>query len=192
MPNYTYTTGRPAGNLTPAQNRPSMETNNDSISSILDVDLIGFNDNNGGYHSKSTYVVQGSNPGSAASQVVEFAKAVSGSSELFIQRDAVAAAIQMTSGTTATGVAAQSFLPGGIQIKMGSKFPAGATGSNIAINFTSQGLTNFPTAGIVAFAIANNNSRTFSVSSLTTTGFTATASSSLAAGDTFYWIAIGY
>lgn len=192
MPNFTFTTGRPAGNLTPAQNRPSMETNNDSINSILDVDLIGFNDNNGGFHSKTTYVVQGSNPGSTAAQVVEFAKAIAGSSELFIQRDAVSAAIQMTSGTTAVGVAAQTFLPGGIQVKMGSKFPANATGSSIAVNFNAQGLTNFATNGIVAFAIANTNNRTFSVSSLTTTGFTATASSPLAAPDTFYWIAIGY
>ena len=121
MPNFTYTTGRPAGNLTPAQNRPSMQTNNDSVNSILDVDLIGFNDNNGGYHQKTTYVVQGSDPGSTAAQVVEYSKSVSASSELFIQRDAVATPIQMTSGTIVSGSNGQSFLPRRNPNKVGNR-----------------------------------------------------------------------
>lgn len=186
MPNFTFTTGRPAGNLTPAQNRPSMETNNDSVNSILDVDIIGFNDNDGGYHSKSTYVVQGSNPGSAVAQVVEYSKAVSGSSELFIQRDAVATAIQMTSGTILATSNGQSFLPGGIQVKWGT---TSVNGSGV-VTYTGLGLTAFPTNTLAVVITPVSNARTYQWSTPTATGFTATASS--AGGGSFTFVAIGY
>lgn len=186
MPNYTYTTGRPAGDLTPAQNRPSMQTNNDSINSILDVDLIGFNDNNGGFHQKSTYVVQGADPGSAAAQVVEYSKAVSGSSEIFIQRDAVPTPIQMTSGTTLATSNGQSFLPGGLQIKWGTTSVNG-TGT---VTYTVLGLTAFPNNTLAVVITAQAQSRTYNWGTPTATGFTATASSS--GGGNFTFIAIGF
>lgn len=185
MPNFTYTTGRPAGNLTPAQNRPSMQTNNDSINSILDVDLIGFNDNDGGFHQKTTYVVQGSDPGSTSAQVVEYSKAVSASSELFIQRDAVATPIQMTSGTTVSSTNGQSFLPGGLQIKWGT---ASINGSG-TVTYTSVGLTAFPTNTLAVVLTAQSNARTYNWGSPTATGFAISASASGAASVT--WIAIG-
>lgn len=50
MTNLTYTTGRPAGNISPAAQRVSMTTNNDSNASIWTQDHYGFNDNNGGTH----------------------------------------------------------------------------------------------------------------------------------------------
>ena len=119
MPNFTYTTGRPAGNLTPSQNRPSMQENNDSVNSILDIDLYGFNDNNGGLHQKSTYVVQSPAPTSASGQLVEYSKTSSGSSELFFQRDGVATEIQLTRGGVSVGASGYTFLPGGIIYQWG-------------------------------------------------------------------------
>ena len=50
MTNYTYTTGIPNGSLTPAQNRPTMTTNNDSNFNIWTEDHHGFNNNQGGAH----------------------------------------------------------------------------------------------------------------------------------------------
>lgn len=120
MPNYTYINSIPAGSDIPSQSQPDLQTNCQSVNSLLNVDLYTFNDNNGGYHRKSTYVVQGSNPGSAAAQVVEFSKTSSGSSELFIQRDGVATAIQLTRGTPSAAANGYTFLPGGLLIQWGS------------------------------------------------------------------------
>lgn len=52
MSNYTYTSGRPAGNISPAAQRSSMQTNNDNNALIWAEDHYGFNDadNLGGEH----------------------------------------------------------------------------------------------------------------------------------------------
>ena len=120
MTNYTYTSGRPAANLSPSAQRASMQTNNDNNALIWTEDHYGFNDNDGGLHKKSTYVVQASDPGSAASQLVQYSKTSSGSSELFLERDNSGSPIQLTLGTATsnTGVSVnstanwQTFLPG--------------------------------------------------------------------------------
>lgn len=145
MPNFTYSRNFPDGNLTPASQRSTLTTNTNSVDSILDVDLIGFNDNDGGFHQKSTYVVQLSDPGSAAGQIVEYSKSSGGSSELFIQRDNVATAIQLTKGTvnitgdaTTPPAKGHSFLPGGLIIQWGS-VTAQVAGQAFTfdVNFTS-------------------------------------------------------
>lgn len=125
MPNYTYTNSIPAGSDIPSQSQPDLQTNCTSVNSILNVDMYTFNDNNGGYHRKTTYVDQASNPGSSASQVVEFAKSTSGSSELFIQRDGVATAIQLTRGTPSVGANGYTFLPGGLLLQWGTVTTSG-------------------------------------------------------------------
>lgn len=50
MSNLTYTSGRPAGNISPAAQRSDLQTNNDNNALIWDIDHYGFNNNNGGTH----------------------------------------------------------------------------------------------------------------------------------------------
>lgn len=51
MPNnFTYTNNIPDSNNDPSVDQPNMKVNTNSIDSLLDVDHISFNDNNGGIH----------------------------------------------------------------------------------------------------------------------------------------------
>lgn len=195
MPDFTYNTNIPLGSDNPSNSAPQFFTNFNSTDGIVNVDLIGFNtsDGTGGFHQKSTYVAQGSDPGSASGQLVEYSKTSSGSTELFFQRDAVATPIQLTLGTIVNAPNGQTFLPGGLLLKWGNKFPTSATGSSIPVVYASVGLTNFPNGGYVAFAIGNGNNRIYDVSGVTsTTGFTIIANTPLGSGDTFFWIVIGH
>lgn len=196
MPNYTYTTGVPVGNQTPAQNRSPMTTNTNSINSILNVDLIGFNNSNGGFHQKSTYVDQGSDPVSASDQVVDYAKSVvypndfGTFSELFMLRDGNVTPIQLTAGPAAAGgtvAFGQSFLPGGFQLRFGTE---GAGSGNVTYSSAPRSLSPFPNATICAFVIAVSSARSYNITAMTRTGFTFTSPSGF--GANICWVAIGY
>lgn len=54
MPNYTYSRDFPAGDRTPAEQRTTLTTNTNSVDSLVNVDLYGFNNNNGGLHQQVT------------------------------------------------------------------------------------------------------------------------------------------
>lgn len=197
MPNLTYTNSIPLGTDNPSVSQGQMKTNCESVNSLVNVDLIGFNDNNGGFHSKSTYVDQGSDPGSAALQVVEFAKSViySGEfgtfSELFIQRDGTGTApLQLTSGPAAAGGTTsfgQSFLPGGFQLRFGAE---NAGSGNFVYSDAPRNLSPFPNGTICVFLSANDNGRQYNTTALSNTGFTFASPSGL--GGFLFWLAIGY
>ncbi len=183
MPNFTFTRDRPAGNQTPAEQRTTLTTNNNSIDSIVDVDLYGFNDNNGGLHQKSTYVDQVSDPGSSASQLVEYSKSVTYAnaagtfSELFFQRDAVGTAVQMTTGPGNPVVSknGQCYLPGGLIMKWGSN--EGTPGPFIyPVPFPNNTLN-----------VTTNINLPILVSTLNRNGF-----GGVTGAIFFFWIAIGY
>lgn len=55
MTNFAYTTTEPASNTPPAQSQPTMLTNCSSIAGILEVDHVGFNTSNGGFHKQVTF-----------------------------------------------------------------------------------------------------------------------------------------
>jgi hypothetical protein len=50
--NFTYTTGIPNGPDNPSNDQPIMQTNTNSINSLIDTDHIGFNTNFGGAHNQ--------------------------------------------------------------------------------------------------------------------------------------------
>ena len=194
MTNYTYTSGRPAANLSPASQRASMQTNNDNNALIWTEDHYGFNDNDGGLHKKSTYPVQASDPGSAASQLVQYSKTSNSSSELFFERDNSGSPIQVTYGTATNSTGSstnstanwQTFLPGGLQMK-GGRITGGATTGTIT--YTAEGMTAFPTATLqVQLTPFLQTSNSIEVTNITSTTF-AWAQSGTGA---LYWIAIGY
>lgn len=50
MPNFTYTRNIPAASHNPSSDQPIMQTNANSIDSIIEVDHFSFNANEGGWH----------------------------------------------------------------------------------------------------------------------------------------------
>lgn len=178
MPSISYTTNIPPSTDNPSTSQPTLQSNCNSVASIVNVDMIGFNDvtNNSGYHSKITFVDQTSSPpGTVAGADVEYAKTVGSFLEIFLQRPS-GSAIQLTSGAAAAGSVSatagfQTFLPGGLQIKFGKATTDGSGN----ITFATQGLSNFPTAGLGAI-VQNAAFPTTAVSSISQSAITTTAS----------------
>lgn len=187
MPNFTYNLDIPLSTNNPSVDQPNMEVNTNSIAGILNVDLIGFGNTNGGFHNQSTYVDQGADPGSASGQVVEYSKSVSSSSELFIQRDSVSTPIQLTNGTVniagnATGVSkGHSFLPGGLIIQWGSLV---ATTGGTTFTFDKSFATIYSITGAIQAAGA----QAMAFAGVSITGATAYSASG---SQTVNYIAIG-
>ena len=135
-----YTQNIPDDTHNPSVDQPDMETNTNSIAQILDVDMIGFAQANGGRHKKVTYQVQGAAPACIAGQYIEYSKAVlGGGTELFAIKDALAA-VQMTRGLAgAAGAGFYSFLPGGFLIQWGTAaFVAGGAPITFPVPFTAN------------------------------------------------------
>ena len=200
MPYYSYNTNIPDGPNNPSADQPLMKQNTNSIDQILDVDLYGFGDNNGGYHQKSTYVDQtGSAPIAVAGTDIVFAQLANSLLELYMQRPA-GSAVQLTSGTVAyvagpvagTGItyskSGQSFIPGGFQVKFGKAL---ITGSTATVVYTTIGLTNFPNNTLnVQIVPDQNNNNVWVEGTVTSSGFNFQTSGTPGALN-FYWYAIG-
>lgn len=138
MPLFNYTTNIPFEDNSPSQDQPDMKRNTNSTSSILNVDMIGFNTADGGYHSQLTFVDQSADPGSASNQYREYSKIVSGSSELFAQKDAAVAPIQLTRGVPVGGTTGYTYLPGGMLLQWGTASISGSSGTfTFPIPFTT-------------------------------------------------------
>jgi hypothetical protein len=124
MSNWVYTRDIPFASHNPSADQPVMQTNANSIDSLIQEDHFGFNDNNGGLHKQSTYVNE-SAPSTAAGQLALYSKgAPGGPSALYLIRDNNAGTeTQLSSLTIGTAVAATtgaSWLPGGLLIQWGS------------------------------------------------------------------------
>lgn len=185
MPNFTYNTGIPDAPNNPSDDQPLMKTNTDSINSILNVDMIGFGNANGGLHSKITYVNQGSDPGSAAAQYIEYSKATAGSSEMYAQKDAVATPIQLTRGVPTTNAnGSYSYLPGGFLIQWGSKT---AVGNSATVTFPIA-FTSAPTS---VTATERNGAGIYGVASVQPPSSSGVVINSSIINQVIYWMAIG-
>ena len=189
----TYTTGIPEPTHNPSVDAPNMQTNTNSIDTWNAVDHYSFSSASAGHHKKSVYVVQASDPGSAATQAVQYSKTTNGSSELYLQRDAVSAAIQLTSGTTkingnwVSGSSGQTFLPGGLQLKWGVT----SVPSSVTVTYTSlSGLTVFPTAALTGWVTAKSTGIQFNITNITTTQIS--ISTGTGGTATCLWFALGY
>lgn len=165
-------------------------TNNQGLDTVFGVDHTLFSDatSDKGFHRKVTFPVVAA-PGSTALHLVEYVKTIAGNSELFLQRDGVATEIQLTSGTAGQGSSNQnwqSFVPGGLQMKVG--IASGNT--TIPVTYAGVGLANFPTDTLFVFIVGAAQARTYYANALANTGFTANASTAGVAS--FYWLAFGY
>lgn len=214
MPNYIYTTNIPFATNNPSTDQPNMQTNTNSINSILLIDHYGFNDNNGGLHKQVQMPTLASIPGSLMSGEGTLYTKTSGESELFFTPDLTGNEYQLTRTITASyslfaknvnnynGVGTQftggwTFLPGGILLQYGS-FDAGVGGvssGNQSITFPVT-FTNVPfniQTSIIAKVggTTTGNTVALNFSSSSTTGFIVSITSSTSNYRGFSWVAIG-
>lgn len=192
MTNQTFLTGIPATNNNPSDDQPNMLINNDSLYQWAGAnaasDHYGFNVNDGALHKRTSYVAQGSDPGSSSGRYVEYGKNSSGSTELFAQKDGVVTPIQLTRGVPVATSSGYSYLPGGLLIQW------------FSVNFgvSTSGTFSFPTpfTSSVLSVVGNQSSvstgNTFSigVGNTSTTQVTLWRSSASGANTAFI-IAIG-
>lgn len=185
MPSFTYNNNIPDGPNNPSVDQPKMQVNTQSINSILNVDMIGFGDVNGGWHRQVTYVDQMTDPGSASGQYRTYSKLSSGQSELFLQKDAVSTPIQLTRGTPAViGNGSFSYLPGGFLIQWGSVTASGHTATvTFPVSFTSA-----PTS---VTASVRNLSGVYGVASIQPPSASGVVINSSIVNQVIYWMAIG-
>jgi hypothetical protein len=194
MTNFTYYNGPndngiPLGTDNPSVSQPSLQQNCNAIFGILDEDLVGFNQSNGGTHNKSTYQDQTNNLPSGVSDANTIYAAIpmGGILEMFLQR-ATGSPIQLTSGTLVGAVSSggnngfQTFLPGNLLLKFG--FATSVAG---VVTFTSCGMTNFANA-IYGVVITSYASAALNVTAYNTTGFVVNNGGAV----TVFFVAWGY
>lgn len=183
--NFPYTTNVPFEDDDPSENQPDMKENTNSLSSILNVDMVGFNQDNSGYHRQLTFVTQGSDPGSVSGNYVEYAKSSGGATELFAQKDGNVTPIQLTRNVPTTNSnGSVSYLPGGFLVQWGSKTASGNLATvTFPIPFTSN-----PTS---LTATVRNLAGVFHIASVQPPSNTGAVFNVSGAGQTIYWLAIG-
>lgn len=189
MPFFTYTVPLPVGANNPSTDRPNMTVNNASINSILGaasgVDMIGFNDNNGGYHNKITYVAQSVIPTAVTGANVEYCKLSTESiQEQYLERP-TGDPIQLTRGNAGTNSnGSYSFLPGGFLIQWGVI----QASSHLATVTFPVPFTSAPTSVTATVRALAGNYFIASVQPPSNTGVVINESN----GSQFiYWMAIG-
>ncbi len=199
---FTYTTGIPAAGNNPSVDQPKMQTNTNSINSLIAVDHFTFSSGNAGAHNRvqlgeiATTIPAGLKGGGFETL---YAK-VAGSAplgplgEIFYHRAGALTGIQLTGpGTPTLNVNnGYTFLPGGIMIQWGLKQPAVAGDNVIAFTpvFSNQCLhVTVSVVSNTAGVIATNKQGSTSVA-----GFTAIVSPLIPVGTLadVSWIAIGY
>lgn len=216
---FTYTTGIPASGNNPSVDQPNMQTNTNSISSLIAVDHVGFNQaGNGGKHNQVRMPRHVSIPsGLAANEGTLYTKAAlstipSTESQLFYSPDAsgneyclsrcITSGITLFGGYAAYGAppatftqnGGWTFLPGaaggtGLIYNYGFYGKTGSTLTSGTIQFP-QAFTAATTPFIVNVSLLNaTGNATIAVISSTNTGFSFHCS--LANQNGIYWTAIG-
>lgn len=152
MPLYVYTRDIPFASNNPSVDQPKMQTNTDSIDSLIGVDHVSFNQNLGGYH---TVIHQQASPGNAdpapialtgQTYVKDVTNGITTDQALFFESGG-GRVTQLTSfGSPVTTVVASSngylFLPGGILMQWG-KITGAVKNATTSINFNAANI-NFP------------------------------------------------
>ncbi len=202
---FTYNNGIPAANNDPSVDQPNMQTNTDSIDSIINVDHFSFETNFDGTHKqvqlRDSAGINGAIPVGLQGNGWEtiYSSPTAGAGELWFTRGASATGIQLTGPGTPSAIQnGYTFLPGGILMQWGRRIQAFASGS-------TTGTENFPrafpkacfivtTTPFVSFASlpssqASINVRTSSLANLTNFDWQFYTGSNQYTG--FDWIAIG-
>jgi hypothetical protein len=215
--NLGYFLGIPAANNAPRVDQPNMQTNTNSISSLIGVDHVGFNQANGGYH-KVIHTTQfsnvannppGNNPPNVPARIATIGQLIcaqvnqktngSGiSDEVLIFESGGGRWTQLTTTITSAGnqsLAATSgytALTGGMIIQWGQ-----GSASNHANNPVSFNIP-FPNAAFVVMVNPKSNSpinlsniNGWQVLAFSASGFQVSFGAGWNTPITFNWIAIG-
>jgi hypothetical protein len=90
---FTFTNTIPASTHAPSQDQPLMLQNNQSTQGIIGIDHVGFNTaTTGGYHNKSSYVIQSGDPAAvpggvgAGADIVYSKLSTNSTDELFVRK----------------------------------------------------------------------------------------------------------
>jgi len=129
MPFYNYNNNIPFSTNNPSNDQPLMETNTNSINSIIGVDHFSFQNNNGGTHQQVQLLESGAGNGALPAGLQPgnfetiYSSLTNGNGELWFTRRQ-AAGIQLTGpGIPVQGNNGSTFLPGGIALKWGNLNP---------------------------------------------------------------------
>lgn len=180
-----YNLGIPASGNNPSSDQPLMQTNTNSIDTLLQVDHFSFKFAPSGTHKQVTLTNQ-SAPGIGSGSGVLYCNTVSAASQPFWQNAAGSKQISTFTGTPSVGANGTSFLPGGAIIQWGSSASTGNVSfpSSFPNNVFSVVLTSNVSG-------ATSGALTIYTNSITTSGFKIFVTGSTAGYTPFYWMAIG-
>jgi len=117
MPNFIYENNIPAASHNPSADQPIMQTNTNSINSIIGVDHFSFNTANGGYHKQVSLV----NEATPALPSGVGCMLLSGSNNLIFANAQIPTGVFLTQSNAPPVVAIKgsTFLPGAIVMQWG-------------------------------------------------------------------------
>ncbi len=190
---FVYTQNIPASGNLPAADQPNLQTNTNSINSIIDVDHYPFGTGIDGQH-KYLHMKQGAlPPGGVTGTGLFYTQASNGATQLYYSNGSTGNEYQLTRvnnanfGTFATNPG-WTFLPGGLLMQWGTDTKA--TGGTVTFPFAF-------TSSVYSIQITvnenNNNRHTVFVKTSSMSNFTVASrdSSGNDESNTFFWVAIG-
>lgn len=141
---------------TPAQSQPLMRQNFQQIATSYNTDHIPLSSGaNVGYSNKDTLVSQISDPGGVASAGIIYTKTPVSHTELFYEGESGTGKILQMTNQILTSSAGEGFMPGGVQIRVGT---VSLLCDNNTHSFNYS--TVFPTGTVIGIASAGNSNMT--------------------------------
>jgi Putative tail fiber protein gp53-like, C-terminal len=197
---FSYNNQIPVAPNNPSADQPGMLTNAQSINSIIAVDHIGFNTNNGGYHTVIHFSNQAADPPNIAGVGQLYTKSAGNPSQpaLFYRPPTSAAGIQLTNLLLpVANTNGYTFLPGGLIFQWGTVTTAfsGSSSRTGGVVFSSANV-GFPSNCFNVQATLSGTSGhadTLQINSVSAAGFSwqFTSVPNTTSYTGFSWVAIG-
>lgn len=182
MPNFTFDNTIPATNNNPSDDQPGMLINNQSTQSLIGIDHITFNLNNGGQHKAITFNQDASYvPVTPVTPPQLFTNTVSGLAQLFYYSGTSA----QSSTQYVSASAGSTFLLGGMILKWGT---FSQVSSPQSVSFASAFPNNCYGVLLTAQNFAGPTGPTLLVASSTVAGFSMRSN---ILGFNVFYVAIG-
>lgn len=187
----SFTSGIPNTGQSLLVTRDPIRNNFSTLNTTISQDHVAMNDADQGKHNQSTYVVQGSDPVTAAGEFALYAKTINSVAQLFGRSASSGTVYQLGGpiGNTATATAGGCSVGTTFQLRWGVCTAGAGAGTT---NTFMDGLGNpspFPNTcfGVIATANAANGNNAIATSAFTVNNFNAASTT----GSTGFYIAIG-
>lgn len=155
MPNYSFTTNIPLSSQNPSDSAGQFNTNFTSTASIVNVDLYGFNNNNGGTHQQVTFPIASPSPSPTGTAGVLYSVLdASDASQLWFQNangsvqltgisagDQVSGTLSTSAGVSRSGTYTVFTLPFGFKIFTGNISTVASGSSTMHMSASTFGST---------------------------------------------------